>query len=69
MTGESDRQSLSSAKKELRQEMFRQRDALESATRVFASSRITDQILALDSFVRAHRVLAHAGLCQHGQRI
>lgn len=60
MTETPHRQSLSAAKKTLRQTILRQRDALDPAARVAASGRITRQILNLECFQRARGVLAYA---------
>ncbi len=62
MTEAPHRQSLSAAKKNLRQEILHQRDALDPAARATASARITGQILGLECFQRARGVLAYASI-------
>ncbi len=62
MTDAPDRLSLSAAKKNLRGDIIRRRDAQESSARAAAGTRITSQILALECFARARSVLAYAGM-------
>ena len=62
MTDAPHRQSLSAAKKILRQAILHQRNALDAVVRAAASARITGQILELECFERARGVLAYASI-------